>query len=133
MTKTIQQSIVFQASPETLYDMYMNSKKHSAATGFPAKLGRKTGSAFTAFGGQLEGRTLALVPGKMIVQSWRSTGWKKTDTDSILVLTFRKEGSGGRVDLAHVNVPEHDHQGVTRGWQKFYWKPWRKYLEAMSK
>ena len=132
MTKTIQQSVLFHASPETLYDLYMNSKKHSASTGFPAKLGRKAGSAFTAFGGQLEGRTLALVPGKMIVQAWRSTGWKKTDADSILVLTFKKEGSGCRVDLAHVNVPEHDHQGVTKGWEKFYWKPWREYLKTIA-
>jgi activator of HSP90 ATPase len=133
MTKTIQQSILFQASPETLYDMYMNSKKHTAATGVPAKLGRKIGSSFTAFGGQLEGRNLALVPGKMIVQAWRSSGWKKTDSDSVLVLTFRKEGSGGRVDLAHVNVPDHDHQGVTKGWEKFYWKPWREYLRSVNK
>ena len=73
------------------------------------------------------------VPGKRIVQSWRSIGWKKTDADSILVLTFHKEGSGGRVDLAHVNVPDHDHLGVTKGWEKFYWKPWRAYIKTMGK
>ena len=133
MTKTIEQSVDFNASPETLYEMYMDSRKHSSATGFPAKLGRKAGSAFTAFGGQLEGRTLVVVPGKMVVQAWRSIGWKKTDADSILVLNFRKEGSGGRVDLAHVNVPEYDHQGVTKGWGKFYWKPWQAYLKAIGK
>ena len=130
MTKTIQQSVKFNATPETLYEMYMDSGKHARATGAPAKLGRKVGSAFTAFDGMLNGRTLLLVPGKMIVQAWRSGVWKKTDTDSILVLTFRKDGSGSRVDLAHVNVPEHDHQGVTKGWEKYYWKPWRAYLRA---
>jgi activator of HSP90 ATPase len=133
MTKTIQQSVKFNASPETLYEMYMDSRKHSASTGSPAKLGQKAGSSFTAFGGMLEGRTLMLVPGKMIVQAWRSGVWKKTDADSILVLTFRKDGSGGRVDLAHVNVPEHDHQGVTKGWEKYYWKPWREYLKTGSR
>jgi activator of HSP90 ATPase len=133
MTKTIQQSVKFNASPEKLYEMYMDSKKHSASTGFPAKLGRKAGSRFTAFGGMLEGRTLELVPGKMIVQAWRSGGWKKADADSILVLTFSNDGSGGRVDLAHVNVPEHDHQGVTKGWEKFYWKQWRDYLKTVGK
>jgi hypothetical protein len=54
----------------------------------------------------------------MIVQSWRSAAWKKADTDSILILTFAKTLSGGRVDLVHVDVPEHDHKGVTRGWTK---------------
>lgn len=133
MTKAIQQSVKFSAPPEILYEMYMDSKQHSASTGMPAKVGRKAGSAFTAFGGMLEGRTLVLVPGKMIVQAWRSGAWKKTDADSILVLTFSKDGSGGRVDLAHVNVPEHDHQGVTKGWGKFYWKPWRTYLKKAGK
>jgi hypothetical protein len=69
----------------------------------------------------------------MIVQAWRSGGWKKADADSILVLTFSNDGSGGRVDLAHVNVPEHDHQGVTKGWEKFYWKQWRDYLKTVGK
>jgi activator of HSP90 ATPase len=132
MTKTIQQSVKFSASPDTLYGMYMDSKKHSSITGAPAKIGRKAGSPFSAFGDMLEGRTLLLVPGKMVVQAWRSGAWKKTDADSILVLTFSKDGSGGRVDLAHVNVPEHDHQGVTKGWEKYYWKPWRAYLAANS-
>jgi hypothetical protein len=69
----------------------------------------------------------------MIVQAWRSSAWKRTDADSILILLFRKDGSGGRVDLAHVNVPEHDHQGVTKGWEKFYWKPWREYFKTVRK
>jgi activator of HSP90 ATPase len=133
MTKTIQQSVKFKASPETLFEMYIDSRKHSKATGMPAKIGRKAGSSFTAFGGMLEGKLLLVVPGKMIVQAWRSSAWKKTDADSILVLTFSKEASGARVDLAHVNVPEHDHQGVTKGWEKYYWKPWRAYLESAEK
>jgi hypothetical protein len=37
MTKAIQQSVKFKASPETLFDMYLDSKKHSAATGAPGE------------------------------------------------------------------------------------------------
>jgi activator of HSP90 ATPase len=132
MTKTIQQSEKFNASPEVLYEMYMDSKLHTKATGMPARLGRKSGAGFKAFGGMIEGKTLQLVPGKMIVQAWRSSAWKQADGDSILILTFQKEGSGGRVDLAHVNVPPHDHKGVTNGWKKYYWKPWRAYLKATA-
>lgn len=133
MTKAIQQSVRFNASPETLYEMYVDSRKHSDATGAPAKLNRQAGSAFTAFGGMLRGRNLLVVPGKMIVQSWRSKDWNAADADSILILTFSRAGSGGRVDLVHANVPEHDHRGVTEGWQKYYWKPWRAYLAAGDK
>ena len=133
MTKTIQQSVRFNATPETLFEMYVDSEKHSKATGAPARVSRKPGAAFTAFGGMLEGRNLLIVPGEMIAQAWRSTGWSSADADSILILTFSKAGSGGRVDLIHVNVPEHDHKGVTEGWNKYYWKPWRLYLAAARK
>ena len=130
MTKAIQQAVEFKATPQTLYEMYIDSAKHSKATGMPAKLGRKAGATFSAFGGAIGGRNLAVVPGKMIVQAWRAAHWKKTDLDSILVITFSKSRKGGRVDLAHSNVPEHDHKGVTNGWKSYYWKPWRKYLAA---
>jgi activator of HSP90 ATPase len=130
MTKAIQQSVEFDASRETLYEMYIDSRKHSKATGQQAKLRRKAGAAFTAFGGRLRGRNLLIVPQRMIVQTWRSAMFKKTDPDSILILTFSKTSSGARVDLVHVNVPQHDHRGVTQGWKKYYWEPWRAYLAA---
>ena len=130
MTPAIQQSAEFEVSPKVLYELYMDSKKHSRATGAPAKLSRKVGGSFTAFGGQLEGKNFLLVPDQMIVQAWRSTGWKKSDPDSILVIQFNKTKTGTRVDLVHVNVPEQDYQGVTEGWKKYYWQPWHDYLTA---
>ncbi len=128
MTEAIQQSVEFEASPATLFEMYVDSRKHSNATGAPAKVSRKAGAVFTAFDGALRGKNLLVVRNKMIVQAWRSSAFKKTDADSILVLTFSKTPSGTRVDLVHVNVPEQDHRGVTEGWTKYYWDPWRAYL-----
>lgn len=128
MTRAIQQSVVLKASPEELFETYLDSKKHTAATGMPAKVSRRTGGAFSAFGGKILGRTLMTVPGKMIVQSWRASHWKDEDLDSILVLRFSKAPGGGRIDLVHAGVPEHDHKGVTEGWRTYYWKPWKAYL-----
>ena len=132
MTPAIQQSVEFDVPPQTLYELYMDSKKHSQATGAPAKLSRKVGGKFTAFGGQLMGRNLLVVPNTMIVQTWRASGWKKTDPDSILVIHFSRKKTGACIDLVHVNVPHHDHQGVTDGWRRYYWEPWRVYLEAVG-
>ncbi len=55
------------------------------------------------------------------------------DPDSILVLEFSKVPAGGRVDMVHAGVPQHDHKGVTKGWPHFYWKPWKAYLKERSK
>ena len=65
----------------------------------------------------------------MIVQSWRSSGWRKRDVDSTLVLTFTPRGRwAARIDLVHVNVADQDFKGVSKGWPNSYWKPWRKAL-----
>ena len=115
MTKPIVQSVTFKASPAKLFQIYTDSKKHSAATGAKASVNAKVGARFTAFDGMLEGKNLVVVPGRMIVQAWRAAHWKKSDLDSILTLTFSKAPGGGRVDLVHVGVLQHDHQGVTQG------------------
>ena len=101
--------------------------------GGAARMSRKAGGKFTAWGGQLEGKNLMIVPKRMIVQSWRGTHWKKSDPDSILILEFSKTPRGGRVDMVHANVPEHDHKGVTEGWHQYYWRPWKAYLARKRK
>ncbi len=125
MARAIQQSVKFRASPEMLYDIYMDSKKHSAATGAPARISRKVGGKFTAFAGAIGGKNLLILPKRMIVQAWRARHWKAADADSILILRFSKVPGGGRIDLVHAGIPAYDHRGVSEGWKKYYWKPWR--------
>jgi len=128
----IEQSVVLPSSAAKLYAAYLDSREHSRFTGAPAKVSGKVGGKFTAFGGQLAGRNLLLVPNRMIVQAWRATHWPRTDADSILILRFSEAAGGARIDLVHVNVPEHDHKGVTNGWSSYYWVPWKAYLRKNS-
>lgn len=89
----------------------------------------RAGADFEAFDGALRGRILQIVPDRLIVQSWRSTAWAVRDLDSTLVLTFWPQGRNGRIELTHVNVADSDFAGVSEGWNKYYWGPWRAYLE----
>jgi len=130
MVKPIHQTPVFRATPAELYGLFMNSAKHTAATGAPATVGRTVGARWSAFGGMIEGKNLILDPHRMIVQSWRSKGWKRSDPDSTLIILFEKVPAGTRVNLVHLGLPAHDYKGVTQGWKKYYWKPWKKYLAA---
>ncbi|HTA58138.1 MAG TPA: SRPBCC domain-containing protein [Candidatus Baltobacteraceae bacterium] len=127
MTPVIQQSVRFRTTPHTLFEMYLDSKKHSQSTGMTAHVSRKSGGRFRAFAGMLQGKNLLIVPDRQIVQRWRATHWKKEDW-SILILTFNKVAGGAQVDLVHVGVPGYDHKGVRQGWPKYYWKPWKKFL-----
>lgn len=133
MTGAIEQRVTFRAMPRELFELYIDSKKHSAATKAPARISRKAGGLFSAHDGMVFGRNLVISPNRMIVQAWRVKPWRASDPDSILVLTFRKVAGGTQVNLTHVNVPAYDHAGVTEGWKRYYWKPWKEYLTRQQK
>jgi activator of HSP90 ATPase len=132
MTPIIQQSVRFRATPELLFELYVDSRKHSASTGMPAKVSRKVGGKFTAFGGKIHGKNVVVDPGKRIVQLWRASHWKKQDW-SVLILSFNPVAGGTEIDLVHVGVPSYDQRGVSEGWPKYYWKPWKKFLGGLMK
>ena len=130
MSKTIQLAASLQASPDLLFDMYLDPALHSAFTGARVNISPTPGALFSAFDGVLSGTILQVVPKRLIVQSWRSPHWGETDLDSTLILTFNPEENGARIDLVQVNVVESDFAGVSHGWEKYYWTPWRAYLEC---
>jgi activator of HSP90 ATPase len=134
MTPVVEQSVSFpKVTPAILYALFMDSAKHTAATGMPAKISRKVGGKWSAFGGMILGKNLALIPNRVIVQSWRSSAWKKDDPDSVLVVRFEKTPDGATASLVHVGVPTHDFDGVTQGWKKYYWEQWEKYFAARKR
>jgi activator of HSP90 ATPase len=128
MSRTIQLAASLPAHPDRLFEMYLDPAEHAAFTGSPVTISGDAGAPFRAFDDALRGSILQVVPKRLIVQSWRSTHWASDDLDSTLVLTFLPEGSGGRIELVQTNVVDRDFAGVSQGWEKFYWAPWRAYL-----
>jgi uncharacterized protein YndB with AHSA1/START domain len=128
MTRTIQFAASLPAPPARLFDIYLDPVEHAAFTGAAVTISAQVGAPFRAFDEVLTGTILQVVPKRLIVQSWRSPQWGPSDVDSTLILTFLPEGDGSRIELTQVNVPESDFAGVSQGWEKYYWTPWREYL-----
>lgn len=128
MRSVIEQTVLLPAAAEALFEMYLDATEHEAFTGSPVTIGNTLGAEFRAFEGALRGTMLAIVTPTLIVQSWRSIHFKTTDPDSTLILNFKREGDYGRINLIHIDVPDHDYEGVNEGWEKYYWTPWREYL-----
>jgi hypothetical protein len=61
--KTLQQTVTFKASPRQVYDMLMDSKKHQSLSGERAKISKKVGGKFIAWGSHISGINLVLKPG----------------------------------------------------------------------
>lgn len=120
------------AAPDKLFDMYLDAKAHAAFTGFPVTIAARAGAPFRAFNDMLSGTIIHVAPKRLIVQTWRSANWPATAIDSVLTLSFWPENNGARIELVHANVPEEDFAGVSQGWEKYYWTPWRAYLAARA-
>lgn len=133
MPRTIEHVLTFPIAPRELYEHYMDSKKHSAMTGSKAIVGRKVGGRFSAFDGYCFGKNLALVPGRLIVQTWRSTDWRAGDLDSILMMEISKAPGGCRLHLVHANLPDREAPGIRKGWLEHYWTPLRALLKSTRK
>ncbi len=128
MPRMIQSAAFLPASPDRLFDMYLDAVTHAAFTGAPVEISAQPGARFRAFDDRLSGTILHVSPKRLIVQTWRSINFAPVDVDSTLILSFWPQGDGGRIELVQVNVSDQDYAGVSQGWEKYYWTPWREYL-----
>lgn len=129
MAKTITQKVLFRnTSAKTLYDLYLNAKKHTISTGAPAKINSKEGSKYSAHGGYITGKNLQLVKDKLIVQSWRAQGWDSNDVDSTFIIRLEAKGKDVILHAIHANLPDKHAASINKGWFAHYWEPWKNYL-----
>ena len=102
------------ASPDTIYNAWLNSEEHSNMTGGSARVSSKVGDSFDAWNGYIQGENLELEPSKRILQKWRTTEFEDSD-DSLLEVLLEPEGDGTRITIRHSNLPDHGMQ-YKQGW-----------------
>ena len=128
MATTIRQVNRFKASPQRLYAIFMDSRKHAAFTANgAARISRKEGGKFFCHGGWIGGRHIELKPGKRIVQAWRARNWPP-GVYSLVSFTFARVRGGTRLTLEHTGIPGRHAGHLRRGWKARYWQPLRAYL-----
>lgn len=128
MTYDFTLSAVIPAAPRAIYDAWLDSRGHSAMTGSAAKMSTKVGAKVTAWGGYISGRNLELVPGKRIVQSWRTTQFTDAHEDSTITVTLAPVKTGTRLTLRHANVPDGQTSYQKGGWRDHYFRPMQAYF-----
>jgi uncharacterized protein YndB with AHSA1/START domain len=134
-TKTIEQTVTFDASPREVYRAYVDARRHAAFTGAKASLRPKPGGKMSAWGGYISGEILLLRPGKRIVQTWKSLTWPKGAAESILDLRLKPRGKKTELTMIHAGIPARPAslaKGFTTGWHTSYWKPLAKYLRRQK-
>ena len=120
-------SATIPASPRQIYDAWLDSEQHSAMTGGGAAVSDIVGDTFTAWDGYIEGKNIKLIPGKLIVQHWRTSEFNDSDKDSRLEITFEAMKGATRVTIRHSMLPAHGMQ-YQSGWVENYFDPMKEYF-----
>jgi activator of HSP90 ATPase len=126
-TKTIKQSVTFKVGAHAVYELLMDSKKHSILAGDEARISRKVGGKFN-IGGYIEGVNLELVPDEKIVQSWRYEDWPKGHYSKATFSMKEREGKT-RMTFMQSGVPEEFYEDIKQGWIDYYWTPMKEILQ----
>lgn len=126
--KTIRQTVTFAgATPHDIYELLMDSKKHTAFSGGAARIGTKIGGVFSAYDGYITGKNLELVKDKKIVQQWHASDWPD-DALSIATFVLTKTKTGTKLTFTQTDVPQEFYADIKQGWVDFYWVPMKEYL-----
>jgi len=119
---------IIPASPQEIYDAWLDKLAHSEMTGSEAITSDELGAEVSAWDGYISGRNLELVPGERIVQSWRTTEFADEHEDSIISLLLEEVDDGTLLTLVHTNVPDGQTSYEQRGWQQYYFEPMQRHF-----
>jgi uncharacterized protein YndB with AHSA1/START domain len=119
---------IIPASPQEIYDAWLDSVGHSDMTGSDAVMSDELGAEVSAWNGYISGRNLELVRGQRIVQSWRTSEFGDEHEDSIVTVVLEATDDGTLLTLVHSNVPEEHRSYEEGGWESNYFEPMRAYF-----
>jgi activator of HSP90 ATPase len=130
MTYDFKLSCTLPATPQAVYDAWLDSAAHGAMTGGAAKIAKRVGGPYSAWDGYITGKTLELIPGKRIVQSWRTSKFGDGDPDSTITVELEQTKAGTRLTLTHSGVPDGQTKYENGGWQDNYFTPMKAYFAS---
>ena len=122
-TESIQISSVISASPNRVYTVWLDERKHSAVTGGLAKIDSWVGGRHSWGDGDVEGHFVRLETGRRIVMTWRSSAFPRTTKSSVVEVRFEPVAGGTKVVISHELIPYGQSEHYRRGGRRHYLGP----------
>jgi activator of HSP90 ATPase len=127
----IHQEVTIDATPAAVYGVLTSSDEFTRMTGGrAAKISKDVGGAVSLFGGDIRALNVELVPGKRVVQAWRSFRWPD-GVYSIVKFELAPDGSRTKLVFDQVGHPDEAQQTLESGWSQMYWQPMNAMLARM--
>ena len=111
------------ASPEEIYQAWLDSLAHSEMTGGEASMSDQIGAEVSAWDGYISGRNIELIPSERIVQAWRTSEFEDEDEDLVITVILEPVGAETLLTLEHSNVPDEHKSYEEGGWESNYFEP----------
>ena len=126
----IHQEVTINATPAAVYGVLTGSADFAKMTGGrAAEISKDVGGAVSLFGGDIRARNVELVPGKLVVQAWRSQAWPE-GVFSIVKFELSPQGKGTKLTFDQAGHPDEAQQMLEGGWSKMYWEPMNALLKG---
>jgi len=126
----IHQEVTIDATPAAVYGVLTGSADFAKMTGGrAAEISKDVGGAVSLFGGDIRARNVELVPGKRVVQAWRSQAWPE-GVHSIVKFELSPQGKGTKLTFDQAGHPDEARQMLEGGWSKMYWEPMNALLKG---
>lgn len=131
-TRTIRQTVSFDASAHEVYEMLMDEKKHARFTGGAAHISRDVGGKFVTNDEYSSGTNLELVQDAKIVQTWRASDWPDGHYSSLTIM-LSQGAPPTNLSFVQTGVPADQYDEISKGWHDYYWNPLKALLEKDRK
>ena len=131
MSESFSVSRVLPATPEQVYEAWLDGDQHSEMTGGAATASATVGATFTAWDGYIEGTNVELVEFKRIVQRWRTVEFPVDAPDSLLEITLEPSNGGTLLTLDHSDLPDGQGDSYKTGWVDNYFDPMNEHFRLI--
>ena len=133
MPKSFKQKLTLPASPKTVFETLLDSRKHTQFTGAPAFCNKREGGEFTAYNGMISGRNVEILNNKRIVQAWRAKDWPRGVYSIICYQLTRAPDNKCSLEFTHTGIPDASFGKIKDGWNDYYWLPLKQHLREQAK
>jgi uncharacterized protein YndB with AHSA1/START domain len=119
----IHQEVTIDATPAAVYGLLTSSADFAKMTGGKAaSISTDVGGAVSLFEGGISARNIELVPGRRVVQAWRSQAWPE-GVYSIVKFELTPAGKGTNLVFDQAGHPDGAREMLEGGWHQMYWQP----------
>ena len=115
--KDLKKYYIIPAEPDLVYAALTNPLTLQAWTGDEAEMSTEPGSEFSLFDGNIVGKNLEFEEGKKLVQQWY---FGEQEEPSMVTIKLHPHKYGTSAELRHTNIPDHDYNDITEGWDEAY-------------